>query len=139
MRRLRYRILDHDALDTIIEVNYDTLDDLGLSDDALNAFPAADLIIEVTERRSSMPCFYIVVEASVTATDSDATRAFERASILRCATELDTYAVVAAVRLAPNIEHLITDNVDRYLEVNGESKALWFPIAEEDLESPDFF
>ena len=137
MRWIRYNVLDHDALDRMIDEKYDSLDDLGLSDDAFNTFPAADLVIEVTERRSSRPGFYIVVEASFTATSSDVTRASERASILRCATELDTYAVVAAVRLAPDIEGLVTDDIDRFLERDGRIEVLWFPIVEEDLEPPD--
>ena len=137
MRRIRYNVLDTDALDTMIEEKYDSLDELGLSDDALNSFPTADLVIEVTERRSSKPGFYIVVEASFTATGSDVTRASERARILQCATELDTYAVVGAVRLAPNIEGLVTENIDRYLEADGGIEVLWFPIAEEDLEPSD--
>ena len=137
MRRIRYNVLDSDALDTMIEEKYDSLDELGLSDDALNSFPTADLVIEVTERRSSKPGFYIVVEASFTATGSDVTRASERARILQCATELDTYAVVGAVRLAPNIEGLVTENIDRYLEAGGGIEVLWFPIAEEDLEPSD--
>ncbi len=137
MRRIRYSVLDSTALDAMIEEKYDSLDVLGLSDDALNSFPTADLVIEATERRSSRPGFYVVVEASYTATGSDVTRASERARILQCATEQDTYAVVAAVRLAPNIEGLVTDNIDRYLEADGGNEVLWFPITEEDLEPPD--
>ena len=60
------------------KIIYDSLDELGLNDDALNFFPTADLVIEVRERRSFRPGFYIVVEASFTATGSNLTRASER-------------------------------------------------------------
>ncbi|MCY4654944.1 MAG: hypothetical protein OXC95_17490, partial [Dehalococcoidia bacterium] len=137
MRRIRYNVLSSDALDTMIEENYDSLDKLGLSDEALNSFPVADLVVEVTERRSSRPGFYIVVEASYTVTGSDVTRASERARILQCATGLDAYAVVAAVRLAPNIQDIVEGNIERYLEAGDEDGVFWFPIVEEDLEPPD--
>ena len=137
MRRIRYNVLSSDALDTMIEENYDSLDKLGLSDEALNSFPVADLVVEVTERRSSRPGFYIVVEASYTVTGSDVTRASERARILQCATGLDAYAVVAAVRLAPNIQDIVEGNIERYMEAGDEDGVFWFPIVEEDLEPPD--
>lgn len=137
LRRVRYSVLDHDALDTVLEENYDSLDTQGFSDDALNSLPSADLIIEVSARRSSTPGFYIVVEASFTATDKDITRAAERARILRCATARDAYAVVAAVRLAPNIEGAVIASVERYLEAVDQTAAYWFPITEENMEPPD--
>ena len=137
MRRIRYNTLDSAALDTMIEENYEALDALGLSDDAMNSFPAADLVIEVTERRSARPGFYIVVEASFTAGSNDVTRASERARILQCATELDAYAVVAAVRLAPNIQDTVFDNIERYLEADDGNRVFWSPIVEEDLEPAD--
>ncbi len=137
MRRIRYNVLDSATLDALVEEKYESLDDLGLSDDALNSFPAADLVIEVTERRSSRPGFCVVVEASFTATRDDVARASERASILRCATELDTYAVVAAVRLAPSIEGSVFDSIERYLEADAPNTVVWIPIVEEDLEPPD--
>ena len=137
MRRIRYNVLDSMALDTMVQEKYESMDDLGLRDDAWDDFPAADLVIEVTGRDTSIPGFYIVVEASYTAGSTDVLRARERAQILRWATGLDAYAVVAAVRLAPNIQDIVEGNIEGYLEAGDEDGVFWFPIVEEDLEPPD--
>lgn len=136
MRRIHYNVLDSIALDTRVQNKYESINDLGLSDDAWDDFPAADLVIEVTGRSSSIAGFYIVVEASFTAGNTDVSRARERAQILR-ATDLDAYAVVAAIRLAPDTQDIVFDNIERYLEADDGNKVFWFPIVEEDLESPD--
>ncbi|MCY4651570.1 MAG: hypothetical protein OXC95_00225 [Dehalococcoidia bacterium] len=137
MRRIRYNVLDSMALDTMVQEKYESMDDLGLRDDAWDDFPAADLVIEVTGRDTSIPGFYIVVEASYTAGSTDVLRARERAQILRWATGLDAYAVVAAVRLAPNIQDIVEGNIEGYLEAGDEDGVFWFPLVEEDLEPPD--
>ena len=137
MRRIRYGVLDSGALDTLLDENYEAVESLGLSDDALNSFPTADLVVKVAERRSSRPGFYVVAEASYTAQRGDVTRAAERARILRCATGLDSYAVVVSVRLAPNVEDIVFDNAQGYLASDDGSGAVWFPIVAEDMELPD--
>ena len=135
MRRIEYKVLDGDTLNDMLNENYESLDTLGLSDDSLDSFAMADLVVEVAERRGSRPSFYIVVEASFTLGDRDITRAAERARILRCATGMDAYAVVASVRLDPaNIRHRIFDDPERFIDANAENAAFWYPLIEDDLE-----
>ena len=137
IRRIECNLLDSDVLNKMLNDNYESLDTLGLSEETLDSLPMADLVIEVTDRRGSRPSFYIAVEASFTADSKDVTRAAERASILRCATGLDAYAVVASVRLAPNIEDLVFDDAERFMEADSGNSAFWYPLVEYDLEPLD--
>ncbi len=137
MRRIEYNALDSLALNALLNENDQSLDALGLSEEALDSFPTADLVIAVTDRRGSSPGFYIAVESSFTAGNSNVRRAAERARILRCATGLDAYAVVAAVRLAPNIENLVLEDVKGSMEADDGITAFWYSLVEDDLEPPD--
>ena len=137
MRRIEYNLLDSNVLNQMLNDNYESLDTLGLSEETLDSFPMADLVIEVKDRRGSGPGFYIAVEASFTADGRDVTRAAERARILGCATGLDAYAVVAAVRLAPSVDNLIFEDVERFMEANDGNAAFWYPLVKDDLEPPD--
>ena len=138
MRRVDFSALDRTVLSGMLNENDEALDALGLSDDALNSFPEADLIISIADRRDSTQCFYIAVEASFTGHDDDVRRATDRARILRCATGRDAYAVVAAVRLDQYTDRArIHENAATYLAELSENDALWYPLVERDLEPPD--
>ena len=137
MRRIEYNALDGLALNALLNENDQSLDALGLSEEALDSSPTADLVIAVTDRRGSSPGFYVAVEASFTAGNNDVRRAAERARILRCATGLDAYAVVASVRLAPNIGNVIFDDVKGFMEAYDRNTAFWYSLVEDDLEPPD--
>ena len=137
IRRIECNLLDSDVLNKMLNDNYESLDTLGLSEETLDSFPMADMVIEVNDRRISRLGFYVAVEASFTADNGDVTRAVERARILRCATGLDAYAVVAGVRLAPNIENLVFDDAEGFMESDDENSAFWYPIVDRDLEPLD--
>ena len=137
MGRMRFRVLDSAELSDMLDESYESLDALNLGEEAWNTFDSSDLIVAVTERRGSRLGFYIAVEASFTGGDRDVSRAIAHAKILRCATGLDAYAVVAAVRLDPNVENLVLDDAAKLQDADNEDVALWYPIVEEDLESLD--
>ena len=138
MRRVEFSTLDSTVLNDMINENYEALDALDLSDDTLNSFPQADLVISVADRRDSTQRFYIAVEASFTGHNYDVRRATDRARIIRCATGLEAYAVVAAVRLDQHInrDHL-HENITTYLGENSENDALWYELPETGLEPSD--
>ena len=138
MRRVEFSTLDSSVLNGMLNESYEALDALDLSDDTLNSFPEADLIISVADRSNSTQRFYIAVEASFTGHNYDVRRATDRARILRCATGLDAYAVVAAVRLDQHINRdYIHENITTYLGENSENDALWYELSETGLEPPD--
>ena len=135
MRRVEFSTLDSTVLNDMLSENYEALDALNFSDDTLNSFPEADLVISVTDRMDSTQRFYIAVEASFTGHNHDVRRATDRARILRCATGLGAYAVVAAVRLDQHIDRVrILDGIEEYLKADDEETALWYPLPESDLE-----
>ena len=137
MRLTKLRVLDSAVLSDMLDEAYEAVDALGLDVDTWNNFDSSDLIVEVTERLGSSQRFYVAVEASFTGAAKDVTRAIDHANILRCATGQDAYAVVASVRLNPNVENLVLVDAAKFLEANDESVALWYPIVEEELEPPD--
>lgn len=138
MRRVEFSTLDSTVLNGMLSENYEALDALNFSDDTLNSFPQADLVISVTDRMDSTQRFYIAVEASFTGHNHDVLRATDRARILRCATGLEAYAVVAAVRLDQHVDRvLILDSIEEYLKADDEETALWYPLSESGLEPQD--
>ncbi len=137
MRRIQYKLLNSEALNDILNESGEYLDTLGFSEDTLDSFPMADMVIEVSDRRGARPGFYVVVEASFTADDQDALRAATRAKILRRATGMDAYAVAAGVRLAPNRENIILGDAGEFMGTDNEHVAFWYQIVEEDLEPFD--
>lgn len=137
MRHLRIRSLSSENLNDILDEHYDAVDALDLRESAWETFDTADLIAEITARRSSTPGFYIAVEASYTVDTENLLRATDHAKILRCATGQDAYAVVAGVRIGPSIQDRVFKDSARLVEMNNEDAALWYQLAEEDVESPD--
>ena len=137
MGRIQARPLSREELDHMLNENYDAVDALGLRERAWYTFPKADIIAEVTERRNPGPGFYIAMEASYTANTEDVLRATDHARIIRCATGLDAYAVVAGVRMAPGIKGAVFDEVAGFINTRTEDAALWFQIDEDELEPLD--
>ena len=63
-------------------------------------------------------------------------RSIVRAKIVAAATGLDAFAVVAAVRLDPEIESRVVDDAEEYMKADRGSVAFWYEIVEEDMEPP---
>ncbi len=138
MRKTAITVLDSAALDNMLNENYNAIDALGLEDAIWETFTTSDLIFKVAARQSSIPGFYIAVEASFTGNDNDVSKATGYAKILRCATGWNAYAVVAAVRLDRDINRSrIIDDFVKYIEANDEKAAFWYQLVEEDLEPED--
>ncbi|MCY4653379.1 MAG: hypothetical protein OXC95_09475 [Dehalococcoidia bacterium] len=53
IRRIECNLLDSDVLNKMLNDNYESLDTLGLSEETLDSFPMADMVIEVNDRRIS--------------------------------------------------------------------------------------
>ena len=137
MRRVQIRRLSRADLDDILNDNYEDVEALRLRERVWLTFPKADIIAEVTQRRHSGPGFYIAVEASYTANTEDVLRATDHAKILRGVTGLDAYAVVAGVRMAPNIEGALFDEIAQFTEAGNEDGALWVRLELDELEPRD--
>ena len=137
MRRIQVRRLSRAELDDMLNDNYEAVEALRLRERAWLTFPKADIIAEVTQRRHSGPGFCIAVEASYTTNNEDLLRATDHARIIRCVTGLDTYAVVAGVRMAPNIEGTLFDEIAQFTEADNEDGALWVRLEQDELGPPD--
>ena len=136
MRRLRLDVLTENARNTMLDESYDKLDKSGIPEDAWDTFVQGDLIARVSARGGSGE-FYLAVEASFTGMPRDLERATNHARILRCATGIEAYAVVAAVRLSPAIGDSVVVDVDGYIAANNEAMAFWYPLDEEEMERDD--
>ena len=71
-------------------------------------------------------------------TSEDILKVTDHAKILRAATGLDAYPVVAAVRLDDEIgprkwESRLYDDVERFIETNDADAALWYRLDSADL------
>ena len=137
MRNLRVRALDSDERSDMLDEHYDAVTALNLRDRAWQTFDVPDLIAEVTARRSSTPGFYIAIEASYTGDMEDLLRATDHAKILRSATGLDAYPIVAGVRIGPSIRDKVFEDVTHFIRINDEDTALWYQISEAHMEPPD--
>ena len=137
-RRVRVRILGSEELSDMLDEHYDAVSDLSLRERSWETFYVPDMIVEVTERRSSEPGFYIAVEASYTGHEEDMLRAVDHANILRCATGQDAYAVVAGVRIGPSLQGKTIKDASHLVSLdNKEDDALWYQLVEQDLEPLD--
>ena len=137
MRNLRVRALDSDERSDMLDEHYDAVTALNLRDRAWQTFDVPDLIVEVTARRSSAPGFYIAIEASYTGDMEDLLRATDHAKILRSATGLDAYPIVAGVRIGSSIRDKVFEDVTHFIRINDEDTALWYQISEAHMEPPD--
>ena len=129
----RYKRLREDDRNSILDQNFEAIESLGLSESVWETFMRPDLIVQITERGSDEPGFYIAMEASYTADAKDKRRAVEHAKVLRT-TGWDAYAVVASVRLGPSVADTLIRTVKEFIESGDEESALWFWLEEERLE-----
>ena len=138
LQRVRSRHLTEENLGDMLDANLDAVEELRLRERAWRTFEKADLVAAITERNNSEPRFYISVEASYTGDEEDLLRATEHAKIIRRSTGLEAYAVVASVRLAPDIEKSVFEDVAEFLDANDEDVAFWYRLGESepDLPSP---
>ena len=137
MRRVQTRKLTEVELGDVLEKGYDAVDALKIPDRSWETFVVSDMIAAVTQVRPSGPPFYIAVEASYTGNTEDLLRATDHAKILRNATGLDAYAIVASVRMAPSMEGRVYDDVEQFIMADDEDVALWYRLAEENMEPLD--
>ena len=135
-RRMRERTLTGNELSDMLGENYEAVNALNIRERVWGTFSHGDVIAEFTPWKGSDPGFYIAVEASYTGDREDVQRAADHAKILRCATGLDAYAVVAAVRIAPSMEEVVFDDAARFVAANDENSALWYKLGLDELE-PD--
>ena len=135
LRGTFYRQLSVEELGGLLGDNYDAVDALRLRDRAWRTFQNPDLVAVVTElRKRDEPLYYIAVEASYTGGIEDARRATDHARILRCATGLDAYAVVAAVREDPDIEGSVFHAITEFVASDDEDAVFLYQLTEEDME-----
>ena len=129
MRRLRMRNLDTAELsDILFNRNPEALDNLDIRDRGWLTFVNADMIVEVTQRNDAESAFYIALESSYTGDQDDLLRATDHAKILRCATGQDAYAVVASVRMAPNIIGRFFNDIAWFFDSGDEEAAFWYQL-----------
>lgn len=138
MRRLMMRTLSEIERNELIDrLEESDEEELGISENIGLTFRSGDIIVEVTERRSDERKFYTAVEASYTGQPHDVQRAIDHAKVLRRVTGADAYAVVAGVRVAPNIRNSVIYDAAEFVESRDENAALWYQIKEEDLDPFD--
>lgn len=137
MRYLRIRELGSEERSDLLDEHYEAVFALNLRERAWLTFDVPDLVAEVTARRSSTPGFYIAVEASYTGDTEDLRRATDHAKILRTATGKDAYAVVAGVRIGPNILGNVYHDVTDFIHEQDEDTALWYQLTEAHFEPLD--
>ena len=121
----------------MLDEHYDAVSALNLRERAWLTFDVPDMTAEVTARRSSTPGFYIAVEASYTGNTEDLRRATDHAKILRAATGKDAFAVVAGVRIGPDIRDKVYHDITDFIYVNDEDTALWYQLTEAHFEPFD--
>lgn len=140
LRRIYVRPLTLEERGDLLGDNYAAVDALHLRSRSWDTFLSPDYLAEVSELRArNKPLFYVAIEASFTGNREDLQRATDHARILRCATELDAYPVVASVRMNRDIEGIVFDDtrVERFTLANDENAALWYRLDEYEMEPLD--
>ena len=127
-------------LTTWLRENRDEVEALGLRSRAWRTFLQPDVITWVRDLFAdddADPEFYIAIEASYTADAEDILKVTDHAKILRAATGLDAYPVVAAVmlddKLDPEMESRLYYDVELFIEANNADAALWYRLDSADL------
>ena len=130
MRRLRLRNLGTAELsDILFNRNPEALDNLDIRERGWLTFVNADMVVEVTQRNDAEASFYIALESSYTGDQDDLLRATDHAKILRCATGQDAYAVVASVRMAPNIIGRFFNDIAWFFDSGDDEAAFWYQLS----------
>ncbi len=137
--RLDMRDFTRRDLSDFLTRHYAKVDALHLRERAWRTFPRGDIIARVTERMGDSPGFYLAVEASYTGDLEDVQRATDHAKILRCAGDLDAYAVVAGVRMNDAIEGSLYEDVESFISARDENAAFWFPLDPKKLDPDELY
>lgn len=141
VRLLRARLLSKDRLNDILDNNIEVIERLDTHVNVWKTFPQSDITAEVSDRRDAAQPFYIVGEASYTITERDIERASDHAKVLRCATGLDAYPVIAGVRLNPRLANSLKARIiydaAEFPASDITSVVLWYELVEDELEPPD--
>ena len=132
VEQINVDVLDEAELKTMRDNNLGALNSMRVANKVLNAFPAIDLALRVTEMAGSDPEFYVVVEASYTGTSDDIERAAIRARMLGAITGCKAYAVVAAVK--PNRGLGVIRDAGQCVASDDGSAAFWYQIVDKELE-----
>ena len=137
IRRTRYTIVDSNVVDAMIEEHDEELEKLNFSDNEIESVREADLVFEVARRRDPSPSFYVLVEVSYTGQLKGVDRASRRARMLSVATGLDTYPVVASVRLDRGRDTgRIIEDFDEFIKRLDDEVAYWHRLEDEDVLPP---
>ena len=120
--------------------NAEVVEALNLRDRAWETFLEPDIVAAVHDLMAdddAEPAFYIVVEASYTGEAEDIDKAIDHAKIVHAVTGLDTYPVVAAVRLddkmEPEMRSRLYDDVQKFVAANDADAAFWYRLGSADL------
>ncbi len=106
----------------------ENLDTSGIDEFSWDTFPNADVALRVTERNRAETQFYIVVEASYTGEMYDLKRATDHAKLLRVTTGMESYAIVAGVRLNEGLQNAVWFDAEDFIKVADEDAALWYKL-----------
>lgn len=140
VKRIRTRRVARARLVKWLQHHSEAIEALDLRPRAWRTFQKPDIVIEVHDlfaADDADPEYYVAVEASYTADAEDILRATDHAKIVRAATGLDAYPVVAAVMLhdalAPEMEGRLYYDVDLFIEANDADAALFYRLDSADL------
>lgn len=141
---LKTRHVSRGVLEGWVEDNKDLLLSLDLRQEgALRKFQRPDIIAVVFDTPADRmePACYIAVEASYSGEEKDIDKATDNAKILRAATGLETYPVVAAVRLhrrmSGEARARLYEDVGDYLTAADADAAFWYKLDSADLRPPE--
>ena len=112
----------------------ENLDTSGIYESSWDTFPNADVALKVTERNRAETQFYIVVEASYTAEMYDLKRATDHAKLLRATTGMESYAIVAGVRLNEEIQNVVWFDAEDFVKAGNDDVALWFKLPKAEMD-----
>ena len=124
--RLTERVSYEELSDLLLVA--ENLDTSGIDESSWDTFPNADVALRVTERNRAETQFYMVVEASYTGEMYDLKRATDHAKLLRLTTGMESYAIVAGVRLDEGIQNAVWFDAEDFVKTANEDAALWYKL-----------
>ena len=119
--------LSYEELSSLLIVAED-FDTSRIDEFSWDTFPNADVALRVTERNRAETQFYVVVEASYTGEMYDLKRATDYAKLLRITTGVETYAIVAGVRLDERLQNAVWFDAEDFVKAKNDDAALWYKL-----------
>ena len=114
-------------------VERDLLD--GIDDESQERFANADDTLLVTERGRAATQFYMVIEASQTAHQSDLSRVANHAKVIERVKGIPAYGVVAGTRIGRNMpNNLLLHDPVTFVQEKDPDTALWHQIRREVMD-----